>query len=666
MSLSSALYSSLSSLLTLQKQSQIASANVANAQSPDYSRKIVTLTTPTVQGLATGVQIQSIGRFVSQTLQTSLLSKTSDAAATAVQQTYLKQIGAATGANASTQALTQSLQAFQQAWTDFEANPSDTATARAVAVQGQSLAQQINSLAAAPAQIDKQVQSDIGQNVAQLNQLVQQAYSINSQIASQSATGQSTSDLQDRMDAVVLQMSKITGVQTLQSGSGTIQIMTSGGQTLVSAAAPATFSYDANSNQIQVTANGNTQSTPATSFQSGSLGALMGLRAGFETNAATSSASQSAMASSDPSQGAIRKFANQLDAIANQVAATVNGAYNLSGGYSGELAANFFTFSGLQAPSAATTATTVASGTASAATAAGGGLTDAGAAFGTLTATPTSYFVVTVKSGTGAGSSAVITGNTATSLTAPGLAATDATSVYEIQQVSGPLLNGNATAGTTGSLTDANNAWTANQFAPSGGVSYQVRITSGPNAGQIAKIASNTGNTLNVSPPFANAPTSADSYVIEPAYGSVPSAASMLQVNPALSGGATLPKAQAAGAVGQAMSSAASAIYDPIPLPTGTAALSNTGIAGGSMTLSNTISASMSYTAQGVASTQAFSTKAETARGDAESTYRGAVGVSVDQELSNMMVLQSQYQASAMVLQTVKTMFDTLINLGRN
>jgi flagellar hook-associated protein FlgK len=34
--------------------------------------------------------------------------------------------------------------------------------------------------------------------------------------------------------------------------------------------------------------------------------------------------------------------------------------------------------------------------------------------------------------------------------------------------------------------------------------------------------------------------------------------------------------------------------------------------------------------------------------------------------MSNLIVLQNAYQASAQVLQTVRTMFDTLINLGRN
>ena len=60
MSLSAALNSSLSSLLTLQQQTRLVSANVANAQQQDYTRKNVNLNTPAIQGLPVGVQL--VGR----------------------------------------------------------------------------------------------------------------------------------------------------------------------------------------------------------------------------------------------------------------------------------------------------------------------------------------------------------------------------------------------------------------------------------------------------------------------------------------------------------------------------------------------------------------------------------------------------------------------------
>ena len=74
----------------------------------------------------------------------------------------------------------------------------------------------------------------------------------------------------------------------------------------------------------------------------------------------------------------------------------------------------------------------------------------------------------------------------------------------------------------------------------------------------------------------------------------------------------------------------------------------------------------ISYTSQSIATVAKAETDAETLRHQTEQSYRNQVGVSVDTEMSNLIVLQNTYQASAQVLQTVRTMFDTLINLGRN
>jgi flagellar hook-associated protein 1 FlgK len=663
--LSAALNSSLSSLLTLQQQSRVASANVANAQTAGYTRKNVNLITPAVQGLPTGVAVQSVTRTVSQTLQNELYARNSEAAANAVQQQYLERIGSFLNVQDGTPRVTTTFQAFQQAWKDYEANPENATLARAVSTQGQLLATEINNLAAQPQQIDALIQTDINQNLTQLNQLVQQAYSINSQLVNQSSTGQPIGELQDQMDQIVSQISKITKVQVLGTGTAALQVLTAGGQTLVSGAVPPSFSYNPNTNQIQVTINGGTQSVQNTAFAGGQLDALLRLRAGYESQASTSTFSQTVMGSTAPTDGALRKYVNQIDAIANQIAYTVNSTYNKSASYGSELAANFFTYSSLAIPASTTTATTITSGTASTGTS-GGGLTDGAAAFGALTPTATNYFRVTITDGLGKGSSAVITANTATSITAPGLAATDATSRYTIQQVTGPLMTNAATAATTTTVTDTTNTWTVNAFQPTAtGIAYQVRIVSGTGAGQVAQITGNTANQLTVSPAFTTAPGAGSVYVIEPAYGNNPPVASMLQINPTLANGAVMTKKGAAGDMSQALNLMTSTTFDPIPIPTGVAALNNTGIVTGSMTISNTIGSAVSYTARSIAGSQNQADYTETLRHQTDQTYRNTVGVSIDQEMANLVVLQNAYQASAQVLQTVRTMFDTLINLGR-
>jgi len=664
MSLSAALNSSLSSLLALQQQTRVASGNVANAQTPDYTRKNVNLTTPATQGLPSGVSIVSITRTVNTALQNDLIARTAEQSAEAVRARYIGDIGTLLDVKNGQPAITQQLQTFQQAWTDFEANPENPNLARTIATQGKQIATSLNNLAAEPLRIDSRIASDINTAVGQLNTLVTNAYALNTQIVTQASTGEPVGELQDKMDTIIRQMSSFTKVQILPTGTGAIQILTSGGQSLVSAATPPVFSFDPLNNQIQVANGATVANVQSTAFQSGQIDALLRMRAGYID---TTTVSQAIMTSSSPTDGTLRKFVNQIDTMANQLASVVNTAYNESNSFGTELAANFFTFSTLTDPPSATVATDIAQSTVTTSST-GGGLTDTAAAFGAYAPTPTLYHRVTIVSGQGAGSSAIITASGGNTITAPGLAATDPTSIYQIQSVTGPLMAGSTTATSTTTITDTNNSWNANQFAPTAsGIVYQVRITSGSGAGQIGRIVSNSGTDLTVSPALSAAPGVGASYVIEPALRNTPSAASMLQVNPTLVGGTTIVSKGSAAGVKQALSTGTSAVFDPVPIATASlSSLGNSGIIQGQLTTANAFASVISYTAQSIATVEKAETDAETLRHQTDQSYRSQVGVSVDTEMSNLIVLQNAYQASAQVLQTVRTMFDTLINLGRN
>lgn len=69
---------------------------------------------------------------------------------------------------------------------------------------------------------------------------------------------------------------------------------------------------------------------------------------------------------------------------------------------------------------------------------------------------------------------------------------------------------GSATGGTTTTMINTAKAWTINNWA-----NYQVRFTSGANAGQVRVITSNTANTLTLSVALPSAVASGDSYVLE-------------------------------------------------------------------------------------------------------------------------------------------------------
>jgi hypothetical protein len=79
------------------------------------------------------------------------------------------------------------------------------------------------------------------------------------------------------------------------------------------------------------------------------------------------------------------------------------------------------------------------------------------------------------------------------------------------------LITGTVTSTTATTLTDSTQDWTWNyggapQWLPQ--LSYYVDIVSGPGAGQIRQVLSNTANTLTVDHPWDEMPTSASGYVL--------------------------------------------------------------------------------------------------------------------------------------------------------
>ena len=74
----------------------------------------------------------------------------------------------------------------------------------------------------------------------------------------------------------------------------------------------------------------------------------------------------------------------------------------------------------------------------------------------------------------------------------------------------GGFVNGTASAGAASTLTDATKTWPVNGWSNS-----QVRIKSGPGAGQVRLIASNTATVLTVAVAWTTVPTAASTYVIE-------------------------------------------------------------------------------------------------------------------------------------------------------
>jgi flagellar hook-associated protein 1 len=229
MSLNGALNIGSSALQTAQAALQVTGNNVSNLGNANYSREVAVTTdlpdqqlTPGVY-IGTGVDLSSIQRQVSESINSQLNSAVSDYQSANTTQQWSGQIETIFNALGSNSLDTQ-LSTFTNDWSQLANDPSDTAQRQVVIQDGQSLAQQFNSLGSQLDTMQTSIGSQLNALATNATQLSQQIASLNQQIATSQGAGGEDNQLLDQRDAVVQQLSQLVNVQTVNQGNGTVNV----------------------------------------------------------------------------------------------------------------------------------------------------------------------------------------------------------------------------------------------------------------------------------------------------------------------------------------------------------------------------------------------------------------------------------------------------------
>lgn len=213
---------------------EVASNNIANANTPGYSRQVVSLSSEALVQNGTsvdeGVSYRGFTSVRDSVLGMAVNAATSQQGSLTAQNSLLTQIntafsGATTGIGASLSTLFSDLSALSTSPTDSSAR--QTVLSDANALVG-TFHQGADALSDASGEANQQVSS----TVAQVNDLSRQIAALNGQIASAEANGGEGGALTDQRDELATQMAQLIGVSTTQTG-GEPTLTTSNGSPLV-------------------------------------------------------------------------------------------------------------------------------------------------------------------------------------------------------------------------------------------------------------------------------------------------------------------------------------------------------------------------------------------------------------------------------------------------
>ena len=327
------------SLQTQMAGVEVAGQNLANVNTPGYSRQRVVIESnaPIVTSLGpvgTGASVQAIQQVVDTMLNGQIQNQASQTGYWTAQQSALNSLQTslgeflnsaasttATGAATSTSGLSDRLGAFFNALKSLATTPASMPARQAVIGAAQSLATTIQQINTRLSSLHADLDTSLNNQVSSANQLLTGIAGLNEQIANSETVGSGTAnDLRDLRQQKLEELSKYLNYQssTAADGSVTVAVLSNSNQTLISgnqvlnalktATDPATGQL-----QVWTTANNNLLTGVSYGLTSGSLEGTV-----------------------DARDGALATMHNSLDQLASNVISQVNTlhstGFNLAGG----------------------------------------------------------------------------------------------------------------------------------------------------------------------------------------------------------------------------------------------------------------------------------------------------------------------------------------------
>jgi flagellar hook-associated protein 1 len=329
-SITSILSSATQSLLAETGALQVTSNNIANANTPGYSRQIPIFqeAAPTNDGnfsIGNGVVLEGYQSVRDELVTSQIQQETQSQSSANAQLNTLQQIQPTF--TTSTQDIGTEISALFTSLSGLSTNPTSSAERQGVLAAGNNLTGAFNAASNVLTAQQTALNSPVTQDVSQINQLTQQIAALNPQIAELTATGQDGGSLQDQQNQLVLKLSTLTNVSTTQTAQGET-LTTGNGTPLVVGSQSYALQTATGSDGMQHVLDQNGADI-TTAISSGDLGGMIQIR-----------------------DKIIPGLLNQLDTLANQFGTAFNAAQAKGFDQNGVAGGNFFTLPATVAGSA--------------------------------------------------------------------------------------------------------------------------------------------------------------------------------------------------------------------------------------------------------------------------------------------------------------------------
>jgi flagellar hook-associated protein 1 len=213
----------------------VSANNIANANTPGYSREVADLSENTPVETAnltygTGVNLEQIQSIRDQVLTLQIAEQTAQQSGAQTELNALQQVEALF--STTSQGIGADISAFFNSISQLSTDPSNAALRSAVITAAQNLAVSFNQTSQSITTNQLTLNQSVSQTVSQINTLTQQIAQINAQVGAMQQLGKDPGGLEDQENQLINQLSQLTSVSETQTQEG-LTLTTGNGTALV-------------------------------------------------------------------------------------------------------------------------------------------------------------------------------------------------------------------------------------------------------------------------------------------------------------------------------------------------------------------------------------------------------------------------------------------------
>jgi len=225
MSLSGSLFNAVSGLQTAQRQINVTSGNVSNANVEGYSRKTAPAVTALTAGQNSGVDLGAVRREVNAYLDSEVLRADTKLGALDVKTEFMQRLTQLFGTPENDSTLANGLNDLSAAMEQLAIEPNSASVRNDVVEAADSLVRRLNDYASETKNLRVEADRQVAQGVDAINGALERIAELNDEISKANALDRPTGELEDERDRQLGTLSQWMDVSTFDRENGAIVVI---------------------------------------------------------------------------------------------------------------------------------------------------------------------------------------------------------------------------------------------------------------------------------------------------------------------------------------------------------------------------------------------------------------------------------------------------------